>query len=471
MSKASNITTNSKRLWKRLSQFPLARIRYRFLFGVMLLLVAFTLMLSTPSYAKEHLTVWWNKGYYQAEDNAIRAVVSAFEKKTGIKVDLSLLSQEDIVTKAIAAVTAGDPPDVAFGAQFDLYAFGQWAYDNQLDNVSDIIKPMQDTLLPVARQGVFVLNGHTGEKSYYGVPISVTMVHVFYWQDLLKKLGYDPSDIPTGWNAFWNFWCGDVQSMLRKKRMRIYAVGNPTSVTGDTFAEFTVFLAAYNVHIVDQNGKLLLDQPDVHQSLVDILKQYVGIYQRGCTPPSSISWNDASNNDYLNNRTTVMTLNGSLSIPGYWLDQKNYKIYDHDLVTALMPNAIDGKPLINPVRDEAAVIFAAAKHKASAHAFLAFLMQPKNYDAYLRAGLGRNIPVTKDWLTEPFWTNDPQRGVAVKAYSEPMQPMPQVYNYRLTKVNSENVWGEAMLRMIQRHATAEQAVNWMAQRIKELVGQ
>ena len=39
--------------------------------------------------AQEKLTVWWVKGFYKAEDDALFAAIKKFEAKTGVKVDLS----------------------------------------------------------------------------------------------------------------------------------------------------------------------------------------------------------------------------------------------------------------------------------------------------------------------------------------------------------------------------------------------
>ena len=39
--------------------------------------------------AQDKLTVWWVKGFYKAEDDALFAAVKKFEQKTGVKVELS----------------------------------------------------------------------------------------------------------------------------------------------------------------------------------------------------------------------------------------------------------------------------------------------------------------------------------------------------------------------------------------------
>ncbi len=38
---------------------------------------------ASPAAAEEKLVVWWNKGYYKAEEDALLAVIKKFEAKTG----------------------------------------------------------------------------------------------------------------------------------------------------------------------------------------------------------------------------------------------------------------------------------------------------------------------------------------------------------------------------------------------------
>ena len=46
------------------------------------------LLLSAQAQAQEKLTVFWVKGFYKAEDDALYEAIAKYEKKSGIKVDL-----------------------------------------------------------------------------------------------------------------------------------------------------------------------------------------------------------------------------------------------------------------------------------------------------------------------------------------------------------------------------------------------
>ena len=43
------------------------------------------------------ITVWWGKGFYKSEDDALLETIKKFEAKTGIKVELSQYAIQDMI--------------------------------------------------------------------------------------------------------------------------------------------------------------------------------------------------------------------------------------------------------------------------------------------------------------------------------------------------------------------------------------
>ncbi|MEY9394454.1 ABC-type glycerol-3-phosphate transport system substrate-binding protein [Bradyrhizobium japonicum] len=85
--------------------------------------------------------------------------------------------------------------------------------------------------------------------------------------------------------------------MRKASGKRIYGIGHPMGVDAtDSFISFLVFMDAYNVVLVDDNGKLLVDDPKVKAGLVAAMTDYVEIAAKGCTPQSATSWKDPDNN-------------------------------------------------------------------------------------------------------------------------------------------------------------------------------
>jgi ABC-type glycerol-3-phosphate transport system substrate-binding protein len=51
--------------------------------------------------------LWWEKGQYAQEDEAVREVVAAFEQENGKQVELVLGPQEELVADLMAALETG----------------------------------------------------------------------------------------------------------------------------------------------------------------------------------------------------------------------------------------------------------------------------------------------------------------------------------------------------------------------------
>src|SRR5260370_23421589 len=98
--------------------------------------------------AQETLTVWWAKGFYKSEDDALFAAIKKFEDKTKVKVELSQYPVQDMIPKTVSALDAGTVPDVAFADVYDFQVTGKWAFDGKLEDLSDILIPMKDRFLP-----------------------------------------------------------------------------------------------------------------------------------------------------------------------------------------------------------------------------------------------------------------------------------------------------------------------------------
>jgi len=93
---------------------------------------------------------------------------------------------------------------------------------------------------------------------------------------MLAQAGFKVSDIPTKWEDYWSFWCDKVQPAYRKATgSRVYGVGQPMGVEStDSFQSFYTFMDAYNVKLVDDDGKLWSTIPRFATGLIHALKDY-----------------------------------------------------------------------------------------------------------------------------------------------------------------------------------------------------
>jgi multiple sugar transport system substrate-binding protein len=62
--------------------------------------------------APKTASVWWTQGFIPEEDASFLAMVAAYEKASGNKLDVSVIPFAPIRQKIISALTSGDVPDV-----------------------------------------------------------------------------------------------------------------------------------------------------------------------------------------------------------------------------------------------------------------------------------------------------------------------------------------------------------------------
>jgi len=108
-------------------------------------LVALGLIAAGNAAAQEKLTVWWVKGFYKAEDDALFAAIKKFEEKNkNVKIELSQYPVQDMIPKTVSALDSGSPPDVAYADVYDFQVTGKWAYDGKLEDIGSVLTPMKD---------------------------------------------------------------------------------------------------------------------------------------------------------------------------------------------------------------------------------------------------------------------------------------------------------------------------------------
>ena len=227
------------------------------------------------------LVVWWEKGFYAQEDEAVREIIAAFEQETGKQVELDFYPIIEVQDKAQAALEAGKPPDFLFGF-FGSRRIPQWAYEDRLVDLKGVLGPLLDLFDADVIEAATLLNGSTGRRGLYALPMGRNSNHVHVWQSLLERSGFMLADIPKEWGAFWSFWCDQVQPALRRAlgRSDIWAVGLPMSAAGlDTHDQLTQFQLAYETPWLGEGGRLQVDDPAVRAGMIKALDAFRNSWQ------------------------------------------------------------------------------------------------------------------------------------------------------------------------------------------------
>jgi multiple sugar transport system substrate-binding protein len=441
-------------------------------------LVATSLLaLASGPLAAADLTVWWNKSYYPEEDQQFDKIVADYQKKSGKTVEYVYYTNEDVPRKVLAALTAGAPPDLSYGFLFDLQHTARWAYEDVLEDVTDVVDTIRPHLLPSATQAVHLLNGRTGKRADYAMPVAQQIEHIHVWKDMVEQAGLDLAGLPKTWEAWWDWWCQTAQPAVRRTTgdRQKFGVGQPmSSSASDTIFAYFMFLNAFDTQLVDPaTGKLTVDDPKVRDGMIKALASYVKPFKDRCVPPGAVNWQDSDNNVNFLNKITVMVPNPSLSIPASQFNNKDPEVYRKHMITMEWPDKPDGRPIEYVASIKTAVIFKNAPNKQAAKDFMKFFLEPANLGPYLENSLARWFPVDKRLVDTPYWKDqsDPHKVVEVRQYTQrPQTPFPHVFNHRLIQVNAENAYGKAVTRVVLENWPVERAVDELIARMKELAG-
>jgi multiple sugar transport system substrate-binding protein len=166
-----------------------------------------------------------------------------------------------------------------------------------------------------------------------------------------------------------------------------------------------------------------------------------------------------------------MVPNPSLSIPASEYAEKDR--YMNQMVTMEWPDKPDGSPIEYVTSIKTAVIFKDAQNKEAAKEFMRFFLKPENLGPQLEGALARWFPVDKRLIDTPYWkaTDDPHRVVEVAQYTQrPQTVWPHYLNYKLIDINAENAYGKAVGRVVLEDWSAEDAVEELIERIKQVAG-
>jgi multiple sugar transport system substrate-binding protein len=418
------------------------------------------------------LVVWWEKGYYDQEDEAVREIVAAFEQESGKQVKLVLQEQNELPQKMMTALEAGQPPDFAFGLIVSEH-ITDWAFHDQLVDLADAVGHFSDLFDPATLEQAMLLNAQTGQKALYGLPVGRSSNHVHVWKSLLQRAGFTLADIPREWNAFWSFWCDDVQPAVRQAlgSNDIWGVGLPMSGVFDTQFEFFQFVAASKADYVTPDGQLVIDDPEIRQKLVGVMDSFTAIYRKGCTPPASVAWGNIDNNKAFLAQTVVMTANETLSIPNA-LKADRPDDYYRNSATIEWPLGADGEPFPITGVVHFAVVLRDGANVATAKQFVRFLVAEGWLAHYLDFSGERLLPPMPKLLEAPFWLDpsDPHHMASVMQVSS--RPLARNHNDAASgSWRGEFVWGNAIHRVAADGISPEQAVDEAIARIKQILAE
>ena len=419
-------------------------------------------------------TIWWNQGLVSEEDDAFRAAVAAYAKASGNQIDETFMPAGPLNRKIVAALTSGgDLPDLMFSVPPETVPLRAW--DDKLVDVTDIVDTQRGKYSPTAIASVFCYNSVTKRRSYYGVPFCSAVVPFHFWGSLVEKAGYKVSDIPNTWTGFLDFF-RPIQPKLQALGLRhTYSYGWQvgTAAGVDSIVTFDAFMIAYGgLGLVTEDGKLHTDDPRIKEAVIKALERLVADFKDGFESSSAVNWSGADDNNAFHSQLCVIDFDGSLSTETAML-KKDKEAYYHDVITHGLPLGDDGKKLPSQLLVNSMLIAKGAKNVEVAKDFARFFIQPEIVGTFIKAGLGRWLPVMPSLVENDPWWHDPKVDPHRPPYArqglvDPTVPFYYVYNPAAAQVDTEHVFQRAWAEIVNNGAKPEAAAEAAFEQIKAI---
>jgi multiple sugar transport system substrate-binding protein len=407
-------------------------------------------------------TMWFAQGFVHDEDIALRQVVADYSKASGNKIELSIIPFAPERQKIISALTSGVVPDIIDSNPGEIVA--QYAWKDRWVDVTDVVETQKDKYSQTALTAAHAYNNVTKKRSFYGVPVRAAVIPIHVWKSLVEKAGYQMSDLPKTWDAFFDFF-KEVQKKLRAQGMRkIYGQGFQVTANGvDPNNLFYNFVSAHGGKgMVTPDGQPHLDDPQVREAVIKTLSYLTSSYKDGYVPPSAINWNDADDNNAFHAQLMVMDVDGTLSTE-VAVKAEHPDQYYHQMHTQGYPMSNDGQPVTSMEGVTCALIPKGAKNVAVAKEFLKYFTQPEILGGFIKTGLGRWLPPMPELVTnDPFWQDPKDPHLAAYAKMGLIDPTMPFYGYltpAISEIDAEHVWSVAMFDIINNGMTPAQATD------------
>jgi len=331
---------------------------------------------------KAQLSLLRWKYFVQSEDDSFVALLDAFTKATGVKVNITRESFEDIPPKASVAANTGSGPDLFWGLFSLPHLFPQKCID--VTDVANYLGKKYGGWVPTAET-----YGKSGNK-WIDIPICFGGNMLNYRISALKKAGF--SKFPATTDEFLEY----AKATKKNNAPGGMALGH---ATGDGNCWVHWCLWAFGGNLVDAKDKVIINSAETEAAL-NYAKQ---LYENFV--PGTASWNDAFNNKAFLAGEVHWTNNG-VSIYAAAKAQ-NMKEMADDIDHALWPVGPAGKPtefhIAYPI-----MIMTYSKFPQASKQFISFMMEAANLDPWVEKSVGYLTPGLVAYEKNPVWTSDPK---------------------------------------------------------------
>jgi multiple sugar transport system substrate-binding protein len=336
------------------------------------------------------LTVMRWKRFVPSEDEAFNATVAAFQKATGVEMNVFSEAFEDLQPKASVAANVGSGLDVVWGLHTlpQLFPTKVIKMNDVADHLGKKYGGWSDAAARTCKLG----------NDWLGIPVATVGGYMTYRKSATDKAGF--KEFPKDFPGFLEM----CKALKANNTPAGFALGH---ASGDANGWLHWMLWGHNAWTVDKDDKVIINSPETMKAL-----EYVKALSDTFIPGVA-SWNDSSNNKAYLAGELYCTANG-ISIYIAAKDDPTKKELTEDTQHALYPVGPIGKPtelqLCVPI-----LAFNFTKYPNAAKAFIAFMLEKEQFDKWLMASRGYLTQTLNAYESSPIWTADPKNAPFAQA--------------------------------------------------------
>jgi multiple sugar transport system substrate-binding protein len=333
------------------------------------------------------LRVWLFKSYVTAGNDILAKQVEQWAAERKVQIEFDWATFGDREQKFVAAIEAGNPPDIA-----EMNYQGPMRYRPALRDVTALAKDIasgRGGLLPYADR-VVQLNGQ-----YFAVARLAFGGGLHVRKDLIEEKGlkmpkvYDPDVV-------------EVAKKTQDPAKDLWGFGQTLNRSDDARGFLQNLLWDYGGGTWDKEGKPALATSNLKANMAAMQFAVDTIQKHKIQPPGVMGWTDVSNNEAYMAGKLVTTNNGASLY--YAMVSRKHELAPKTLLI-LTPGGPAGSFVTSSCYNWE--IFQKSKNPELAEDLIRWMEDEKRFEEYLQVSVGQAGPVYRTRVDNPYWKSDP----------------------------------------------------------------
>jgi multiple sugar transport system substrate-binding protein len=380
--------------------------------------------------------------YAPTSDVKLAELARKFTKLSGVNVRVDHMQSVQMPAKLSSELMARGGHDI-----MSLEMHYPWLFEPGLADVSDIATDLakkHGEWYPLLKEHAFV------KGQWLGIPLLFQSFPGSHRIDLFEKVGERP---PDTWD--------DLLRAGRKLKKLGYPVGFAISQTTDSVTTLYSILWCYGAKDVAQDGKTIAINSKETEAAVD----YVKALYTDAMEPVVLSWDNASNNQWLN------------SGKGSWIHNpiSHYVVAKEKKMPVAEQTGFHASPAGPAGRHTVGVprslgIWKFSKNVEPAREFLKWFFEPAQYQDWIMAGDNYNHPTWRDMENHAVWDIDPKYKVlkSMINYSH-LYGWPAPADPRIQLVTNSYIIPNMFAKVVTGASTPKDAIRWAETEIRRAI--